>query len=109
MFEIDKVVETKRLFNDELAKTITKRMKDIGDKTKTIKEDSFLSKTSSKLYKKDERSFDMNATVSGASGFGFSIKNKGFTGTESLNTSINSSLNTSISIHKNDMSLGQIN
>ena len=52
-------------------------MKDIGENTKTVKEDSFLAKTSTKLYRKEDRPFDMNATVSGASGFGFSTKNKG--------------------------------
>ncbi len=80
MFEIEKVVETKRVFNDELAKIITKRMKDIGESTKAIKDSSFLSKTSSKLYKKEDRQLEMNATVSGASGFGFSTKNKVLSG-----------------------------
>ena len=55
-------------------------MKDIGENTKTVKEDSFLSKTSTKLYKKEDKQFDMNATFSGASGFGFVSKNKGTNG-----------------------------
>ena len=104
------MVETKRIFNDELAKVITKSMKAIGENAKTVKDESFLSKTSTKLYKKEERSIDlMNMTVSGASGFGFGNRNKELSGNGSLNTSINSSLNTSISMNKNDMSLGQIN
>jgi hypothetical protein len=51
-------------------------MKDIGDNAKTPKEDSFLSITTTKFLKKDDRPFDLNATVSGTSGFGFATKRK---------------------------------
>ncbi len=75
LFEIEKVIDTKRVFNDDMAKTIQIRMREVGERK--MKEDVLsFSSQGFKNTKKEHPVSDMNVTVSGYSGFGLANKNK---------------------------------